>query len=103
MAAAEKENGSKTRIANHKIVLHRKGVRVTIKAGEKFDYTADELSDIIETSPDALRKLVNEDDSAPEAKVPAAPKGSATAKAGQMAEDKLKAGSATSTSKSDEL
>lgn len=102
MAAAEKEvAGSKTRIANNKIILHRNGQRVTIPAGSKFDFTADELESITETDKDALRKLVNEDDSAPTVKVPAAPKGSATAKAGQMADDKLKAGSASS--KSDEL
>ena len=103
MAALDKKEvvGTKVRIANHKVVLHRNGQRVSIKAGQKFPFTAEEIDDITASSPEALRVLVNEDESAPEAKVPVAPKGSATAKASQMDGDRLKAGSATS--KSDDL
>lgn len=58
------------RIANHTVVLMREGQRVTIKAGQKFDFTSAEMKEIEESSPDALRKMVNEDESVTEVKVP---------------------------------
>lgn len=75
------------RIATQTIVLHREGKRVVIKPRQQFDFTAAEIKEITETSPDALRKPVNEDDDVVEVKAPTAnpdasvpaPKGNATA------------------------
>lgn len=72
---------TKTRIANNKVILHRAGKRITINAGERFDFTQDELDSIAEVNPDAVRKLVDESESAPEAKVPAGKARNLTAQA----------------------
>lgn len=58
------------RIANSKIVLHRNGVRVTIKNGQKFDFTAEEIKDLEKQDSESLRKMVNEAEDAPLATVP---------------------------------
>jgi hypothetical protein len=71
---------TKLRIATGKIILMRKGQRIAVKAGEKFEFTQDEIDSILEVNPGALRKPINEVEDAPQAKTPAAPKGKAEAK-----------------------
>lgn len=58
------------RIAQKKVVLHRNGVRVTIKSGQKFDFTAEEIKDLKDQDPEALRTMVDESEDAPMATVP---------------------------------
>ena len=71
------------------IKLIRKGQRIIIKAGEQFDFTQEELDSIEEVNPGAVRKLVNEAESAPTAKAPVAPKGGKTeSKPESKSEDK---------------
>lgn len=69
---------TKTRIANGRVVLHRKGVKIIINAGEKFDFTQEELDSIEEVNKDAVRKLLDETELAPEAKVPTSKKANLT-------------------------
>lgn len=76
---------NKTRIATQKIIMHREGKRVTVKANEKFDFTPEEIESIRKQNEFALRMPVNEEESAPQAKTPVAPEGSKNEKAGQMA------------------
>lgn len=97
---------SKTRIANNTVVLHRKGVKITIRAGEKFDFTQEELDSIEEVNPDAVRKLVDESESAPEAKVPTSKKANLTAQVNAETAakaDAKKGGNATGTKADTEL
>lgn len=58
------------RIPTQTIIMHRDGKRVTVKPGVSFDFTADEIKDIKQSSPDALRTLVNEEVDVPEQKAP---------------------------------
>lgn len=58
------------RIANQTIILHRNGARMTVKPGQKMDFTKDEIEEIKGLNPDALRTAKNELEEAPEAKLP---------------------------------
>jgi hypothetical protein len=84
MAATE---GTKLRVANGKIILHREGVgRVVVNANQSFKFTQKELDDLKETNPDAVRTPVNEEESAVEVKIKPA-KGSATSSSGKLKDD----------------
>lgn len=48
------------RIPVQTIVMHRDGKRVIPPIGQAFDFTVDELEQIIKTNPKAVRKLINE-------------------------------------------
>jgi hypothetical protein len=48
------------RIANQKIVLHRAGQRIVVKAKDKFNFTADEMKEIQGINKNALRQPINE-------------------------------------------
>jgi hypothetical protein len=49
------------RIPVQSIVLHREGKQVIPKVGEPFMFTEDELADIKQANPKAIRHVVNED------------------------------------------
>lgn len=60
---------TKKRIANSKIVLHRKGVgRIVIKANQSFEFTPEELESLKLQDPDCVRTPINEDEDAVEVK-----------------------------------
>lgn len=68
----------KTRVSVGTTVLHRDGKKITVKDGYKFDFTQDEIDSVMAVNPFALRKLIDEAEDAPEAKVPAGDKPSLT-------------------------
>lgn len=77
---------TKTRIATQKVVLYRDGKRFSVKANEKFPFTAEEIESIRKQTPNALRAPVNEDEDLPTAQVPQeAGKQAANAKTGGKA------------------
>lgn len=49
------------RTANHSIQVYRDGKIKTVKSGQTFNFTAEELADIKRVSPDAVRAPVNEE------------------------------------------
>lgn len=48
------------RIATQKIVLHRNGQRIVVKAKDKFNFTAEEMKEIQGINKNALRQPINE-------------------------------------------
>lgn len=62
------------RIPTQSIILRRGGERIVPKIGQVFDFTQEELDDIMKVNPKAVRKVINEDPSAV-AEKPAAKKG----------------------------
>lgn len=44
------------RVATGKIILNRDGQRITVRAGQSFDFTPTELADIRNINPSAVRK-----------------------------------------------
>lgn len=54
------------RVPVQTIILHRDGKQFSPEIGKAFDFTADELADIVSVNPEAVRKPVIEDDSAAE-------------------------------------
>lgn len=62
------------RVPVQTIILHREGKQFSPEIGKAFDFTADELADIVSVNPEAVRKPVIEDNGDAEktdAKVPA--------------------------------
>lgn len=53
---------TKQRIATQKIILHRDGQRITVKSGQKFAFTVEELKGLKES----VREPVNESQTAEE-------------------------------------
>lgn len=72
------------RITNVKIVIYRDKKRVVIPANTQFDFTKEELDELKEAAPDAVRTPKNEVESIVELKLPEAAgnKGGAGAKGG---------------------
>lgn len=48
------------RIATQRIILHRDGQRVVVKAKDKFNFTNDEMKEIQSINKTALRQPINE-------------------------------------------
>lgn len=49
-----------SRISNVALTVHRDGVRINVKAGQKFNFTKDEIEDFSALNPEALRLPINE-------------------------------------------
>lgn len=62
------------RIPTCTVIVQREGKNFKPAIGKPFDFTADEIEEINNVMPSALRKPVNEE-AAPESKPPAAPQG----------------------------
>ena len=54
------------RVPVQTIILHREGKQFSPEIGQFFDFTAEELADIVAVNPEAVRKPVIEDDGAAE-------------------------------------
>lgn len=48
------------RIANVALTVHREGKRINVKAGEKFNFTKEEIADFTKLNAAALRLPINE-------------------------------------------
>lgn len=54
-----------TRVPHHQIVVHRDGKNIRVPIGKPFDFTQDEVDQVRESHPHALRHPVNEGRAAP--------------------------------------
>lgn len=59
------------KVPNHKVVVGRDGLIITVNPGQSFDFKQAEIDDILAADPEALRDPINED---PKATIPAAEK-----------------------------